>query len=784
MREQPPQPLIELLQRIGLATGADVQSVYGRARRLARDLPLFESVWVDALAQARILTHYQAAELNMGRGEQLAVGPYVICEKLHDLGYGTSYRARHREDGGTAQLMIASAHDVDAAVAGLEAMRGQLGAIDTPAIAPIEQIGVIDSRVWATYPLVPGESAQHWMVHNGRFPPLAVLELARQIIHGLARLETVDVLHGDISTHNLMISSDGGATLAHSGLKAAVRRSEGFAHAQLRPDTYDYLAPERVASGGGPTPHSELWSLGSMCWHLVTGRALLKGATGLEKMRAGQTARFTDLARLAPDVPAPLATAIAACIQREPSARPESMARLAAMLGQPTREGRRTVAECITRSGRPRIGLSAATSVPRWRTHSSLWLAAATGCLAALAVVLWPQWQGRLPLTGLLRNVAFASHSDTSKPNRSDPSAQHNKPINRSSAAAKGSATPSFAEYEDLESEQGRPSPPDSRHERRPAAAGDEVVLPVGRPLQLKELRVREGQTVRGAGGGRPLIEVPPGGLRVTADNVSFVDVDFVPSPEGPPTLVKLHAQSASFQGCSFQGHGGSGGTQSAITWLDPPGLKDDPVRLQTGVLEMTDCCLRGVDVGVDCRSSGGLVLEINNTLHLGPGPLLRLSRCPAVDQPVVVSLAHVTLREVGGLLECRYDEMADPPGKISIHALDCVFSPATSRSLLSFNGAKDPAPVLRVLQWTGQGSVVTTGARLVSWRKPGGEPTDLSEEELSIAGLVRSEVEFAADAGDSPEDSRLVSWQVPLRSTEPPGIGEIRWRLPRLARR
>ena len=33
-----------------------------RVRRLARDLPQFESVWVDALAQARILTPFQAAE--------------------------------------------------------------------------------------------------------------------------------------------------------------------------------------------------------------------------------------------------------------------------------------------------------------------------------------------------------------------------------------------------------------------------------------------------------------------------------------------------------------------------------------------------------------------------------------------------------------------------------------------------------------------------------------------------------------------------------------------------
>ena len=65
MREEPSKPLIELLQRLGLARGAQVRALHGRVRRLARELPLFESVWVDAMAQARMLTPYQASEINV-----------------------------------------------------------------------------------------------------------------------------------------------------------------------------------------------------------------------------------------------------------------------------------------------------------------------------------------------------------------------------------------------------------------------------------------------------------------------------------------------------------------------------------------------------------------------------------------------------------------------------------------------------------------------------------------------------------------------------------------------
>src|SRR5215467_9439290 len=93
MADEPSVALTDLLSKLRLATPEQVRAVRVRARRLARDLPLFDSVWIDALAQARLLTPFQAREINAGRGEQLLVGPYVLRRRVQHLGHADCFLA-------------------------------------------------------------------------------------------------------------------------------------------------------------------------------------------------------------------------------------------------------------------------------------------------------------------------------------------------------------------------------------------------------------------------------------------------------------------------------------------------------------------------------------------------------------------------------------------------------------------------------------------------------------------------------------------------------------------
>ena len=97
MSEQPPEKLVSLLEGLRLASRGQFLSVSRHVNRLAKDLPRFESVWIDSLAQARILTPYQAGELNAGRGPGLAIGPFLLEQPLETSGWSQSFRAKDPE---------------------------------------------------------------------------------------------------------------------------------------------------------------------------------------------------------------------------------------------------------------------------------------------------------------------------------------------------------------------------------------------------------------------------------------------------------------------------------------------------------------------------------------------------------------------------------------------------------------------------------------------------------------------------------------------------------------
>ena len=242
MAREPSAQLIELVERLHLADARQVRSVASRVRRLAGDLPDCDSLWVDALAQARVLTPYVAAQINAGRGSALCHGPYVIRAPLFGPYYAECYTAQHVETARLARLYVvrrpqSTSADIDESLTRLVDTLSPLAAQAAVAV----DAGVTENGVWAACPLVVGTTAAQWMVEHGRFPPNAVAAIALDMIATLETLHGHGVVHGDIGAAGLIIGRSGEISLPMPGLRAVVRPREGYAFGDLQPEAYDGL---------------------------------------------------------------------------------------------------------------------------------------------------------------------------------------------------------------------------------------------------------------------------------------------------------------------------------------------------------------------------------------------------------------------------------------------------------------------------------------------------------------------------------------------------------------
>jgi serine/threonine protein kinase len=818
MPESPSPELVATLERLGLAKASEVARMGRRVARLAKDLPRFDSVWIDALAQTRVLTPFQAAELNAERGGRLRVGPFLLCERLAHPCYVASYRAKNVDSGDMVRLAV-----VENAGARVEAILGQLQALvesgrrwggsstvgsterespshathrrvdaaakrcfstavagrcdalvglRSPVVSPspplplfpspslITHCGHDNERLFAASPWIDGRTAAEWIVHHGRFPAEVVLEIARRMLAELVALERIDICHGDVSASSLILTDAGDVVLALPGLRGILRPEEGYAHADLLPEAFDCLAPERIASGRPPDAASDVYACGCVWWHLLCGRPPLTGGNSLTKLRAAQAGGICDVRRYAPDAPPPLTAAVAACVEVEPSRRPESMARLAAMLGSPTRAGKGALADCLRQAGRPTVHWTTTARSIRRSSRTPLWLAAAVCCLAVAVAVLWPgsheRERGSLAAGG--RCEAASGPGETASGSRRSPQ--------------RTDGTPSRID-------EGRVV---AATFQQPLAPPADLVLAADRPLTNALADLRADQRVRAAPSQRATLVARGAGLIVDKENVRFENIDFVWEPESAhertrregPAIVRLLAGRAEFRGCSFQCEGLEHERSSpfssvpAIRWVYPTQADPSETSLPSGRIRLADCVFDRVAAGLDCRTAGALGIELTNSLYLGGGALVRLDHSPRSDEPLSLNLSQVTLRG-GPLLECLTPRVEEQPLEITVRAVACVFAPQPGEPLVRCGGIS-PQRLLAGLRWNGQGCLVTPQTPILNWLGADGQQT-VDESRLSIAGLVRSEVEFAGGRSGDPAASRIVRWQAPLQSSNPPGI-------------
>ena len=238
---------------------------------------LFTSLLNDAFTTDAL----RDAPDNMG----LVFGGWTLSEKIGQGGMGEVWRAV-RSDGmfqGTAAIkLLRSDLPADKLAARFARERSVLARLNHPNIARLLDAGVANDQAFIVLELVQGLPLLTYATSNA--PTVAdrvrlIRDLTRAVEHAHSQL----VLHRDLKPSNVLVTENGSAKLLDFGIAAALdeatqnETTPNLTQLTGRGLTLEYAAPEQIL--GEPTvAASDVYSLGAMLFHLLTGQRPFAGS--------------------------------------------------------------------------------------------------------------------------------------------------------------------------------------------------------------------------------------------------------------------------------------------------------------------------------------------------------------------------------------------------------------------------------------------------------------------------------------------------------------------------
>ncbi|PYR94766.1 MAG: hypothetical protein DMF84_03810 [Acidobacteria bacterium] len=266
------------------------------------------------------------------------IAHYNLLEPIGHGGLGEVYRARDTRVGRTVALKILPAALVDDPArrdAVLDEAR-VAASLSHPNIATLFDVGDEDGRYYLAYEFAAGESLRDEMAGSAMNPRRA-LDLAVQLADAIADAHAHGIIHGDLRPDTVIVTAKGSAKILDFGLTRWTRGGVLRAEAACAPDALPpdavsvvaYLSPEQ-AIGGAVDARTDIFSLGTLTYEMITGRnpfaAATPGATVM-KVIQGKVARASEVVS---GVPKEIDEALMRALARDLSERQQSAASLAA----------------------------------------------------------------------------------------------------------------------------------------------------------------------------------------------------------------------------------------------------------------------------------------------------------------------------------------------------------------------------------------------------------------------------------------------------------------------
>jgi serine/threonine-protein kinase len=248
-----------------------------------------------------------------------AIGSYRVIDLVGAGGVGEVYRAVNPRTG-----RVVAIKTLNTARAGenlprfLDEARLQ-ARLSHPGIVRFYEFLEHEEQPCIVMEYVDGETLGARIRRRGALPVREVLKVFDSITGAVSYLHARRIVHRDLKSENIRISSSGAVKLLDFGLSRRAG-SPQLTEAGRVAGTFEYLSPELLA-GAEATPASDIWALGVLLYEALSGRLPFEAANMGELCRRIGEAAVIPLGSVNPSVPVALERVVRRCLERKPANR-------------------------------------------------------------------------------------------------------------------------------------------------------------------------------------------------------------------------------------------------------------------------------------------------------------------------------------------------------------------------------------------------------------------------------------------------------------------------------
>lgn len=303
MQEFTPNTLSERLVELGIVERIQLEQAWsdvGSSEGTCEDL-------IRVLLRRELVTNFQIDRVLKNERMGYFYGHYKV---LYLIGVGTFarvYRAVHRDSGRVVAVKVLRRRFREQQVELDQFLReGRMGLkLKHPNIVQIYEVNNDPRAPYLVMEFVEGQTLREMIRIRKSLDTITALKLTADVAAALAYALSQGITHRDLKLSNILIGSSGRAKLVDFGL-ASISDTSNDAKVIDSPNAraIDYAALERGTGVRKDDPRSDIYFLGCILYHIISGNAALTETRDrLQRLNISRFREIPPLGSVMPDLP-------------------------------------------------------------------------------------------------------------------------------------------------------------------------------------------------------------------------------------------------------------------------------------------------------------------------------------------------------------------------------------------------------------------------------------------------------------------------------------------------